>query len=115
WKGKAMGADEQHLIKFAKDYAASGRTVTFNGYTGTASKGKITALSNGQSVVTILKTGETGVVILDQTSFYGEGGGQAGDVGYLMAGTARAKVLNTTKIDDIILHHVEIEHDGFSV
>lgn len=115
WKGKSMGADEQHLIKFAKDYLASGKTVTFAGYNGTSCKGKITALSNGQSVVTTLKTGESGVVILDQTSFYGEGGGQAGDVGYLMAGTSRAKVINTTKIDDIILHHVEVEHDSFTL
>lgn len=115
WKGKALGADEQHLIKFAKDYSSSGKTVTFTGYAGTASKGKVTALSNGHEAVTTLKKGETGVLILDQTPFYGEGGGQAGDVGYLMAGTARAKVINTTKIDDVILHHIEVEHDSFTV
>ncbi|WP_415062302.1 alanine--tRNA ligase [Bdellovibrio sp.] len=115
WKGKALDADEQHLIKFAKDYSASGKTVTFVGYEGTAGKGKVTALSNGHTTVTTLKSGETGVMILDKTSFYGEGGGQAGDVGYIMAGTGRAKVINTTKIDDIILHHVEVEHDSFTI
>ncbi|MEK2644136.1 alanine--tRNA ligase [Bdellovibrio sp. BCCA] len=115
WKGKALGADEQHLIKFAKDYLASGKAVKFTGYNGFADGGKITALSNGHEVVTSLKQGENGVIILDQTSFYGEGGGQAGDIGYLMEGPSRAKVVNTTKIDDIILHHVEIEHGDFKV
>lgn len=115
WKGKALGADEQHLIKFAKDYIAAGKTVTFTGYSKMADKGILTALSNGQSEVQSLATGDTGVAILDKTSFYGEGGGQAGDVGYLVAGTSRAKVLNTTKIDDIILHHIEVEHGPFNV
>lgn len=115
WKGKALGADEQHLIKFAKDYTAAGKTVTFTGYAGIASTGSIMALSNGQSIVSSLKVGDTGVAILNQTSFYGEGGGQAGDVGYIVAGSARAKVLNTTKIDDVILHHIEVEHEGISV
>ncbi len=115
WKGKALGADEQHLIKFAKDYIAAGKIVTFTGYSKMADKGVLTALSNGQSEVQSLATGDTGVAILDKTSFYGEGGGQAGDVGYLVAGTSRAKVLNTTKIDDVILHHIEVEHGSFSV
>ena len=115
WKGKAMGADEQHLIKFAKDYSGAGKTVQFTGYGDFAGGGKIAALSNGHEVVNVLKNGETGVIIIDQTSFYGEGGGQAGDTGYIMEGPSRAKVLNTTKTDDIVLHHVEVEHGDFKV
>ncbi|MDG0817047.1 alanine--tRNA ligase [Bdellovibrio svalbardensis] len=115
WKGKSMGADEQHLIKFAKDYATGGKTVKFLGYDGTIGDGKVMALSNGQAEVSELKTGDTGLMILDNTTFYGEGGGQAGDVGYIMQDTNRARVLNTTKIDDIFLHHVEVEHGGFKV
>ncbi|HEY1079522.1 MAG TPA: alanine--tRNA ligase, partial [Bdellovibrio sp.] len=115
WKGKALGADEQHLIKFAKDYSGAGKSVKFTGYGDFAGGGKIAALSNGHEVVNVLKNGETGVIIVDQTSFYGEGGGQAGDTGYIMEGPARAKVVNTTKIDDIVLHHVEVEHGDFKV
>lgn len=115
WKGKSMGADEQHLIKFSKDLMSAGKKVNFKGYTDLITDGSIIALSNGQEEVKELKTGETGVVVLDQTSFYAEGGGQVGDVGYLMIGTARANVTNTTKIDDIYLHHVEIEHGSFAL
>lgn len=115
WKGKALGADEQHMIKFAKDYVASGKHVQFKGYDSIVGDGKVVALSNGHSVVETLKAGETGLMILDNTTFYGEGGGQAGDQGYLMQGTSRAHVMNTTKIDDIILHHIAVEHGDFKV
>lgn len=113
WKGKSMGADEAHMIKFAKDYLQSGKSVTFLGYEGTIGDGKVMALSNGQAEVQELKTGDSGLMILDATTFYGEGGGQSGDVGYIMQDTNRARVINTTKIDDIVLHHVEIEHGSF--
>ncbi|HWU42533.1 MAG TPA: alanine--tRNA ligase, partial [Bdellovibrio sp.] len=115
WKGKALGADEQHMIKFAKDYIAAGKHVKFLGYDGTIGDGQIMAMSNGHAVVSELKVGETGLMILDNTTFYGEGGGQAGDVGYILQDTHRARVLNTTKIDDVFLHHVEIEHGAFKV
>ncbi|KHD89668.1 MAG: alanyl-tRNA synthetase [Bdellovibrio sp. ArHS] len=116
WKGKALGADEQHLIKFAKDYVATGKAVKFTGYADFAGGGSITALSNGQEVVTSLKEGDHGVIITDETSFYGEGGGQVGDIGYIMDKKgSRAKVVNTTKTDDIVLHHVEVEHGEFKL
>ncbi|WP_413559769.1 alanine--tRNA ligase [Bdellovibrio sp. HCB209] len=113
WKGKSMGADEAHMIKFAKDYLQSGKSVKFLGYDDTIGDAHVMGLSNGQAVVNELKTGETGLVILDSTTFYGEGGGQSGDVGYIMQDTNRARVMNTTKIDDIFLHHVEVEHGSF--
>ncbi|MEN0058407.1 MAG: alanine--tRNA ligase-related protein, partial [Bdellovibrio sp.] len=91
----------------------SGKTVRFVGYNDFAGEGQIGTLSNGREIVNSLKTSESGVMILNQTSFYGEGGGQVGDVGYIMEGTSRAKVINSTKIDDIILHHVEVEHGEF--
>ncbi|MFV8256483.1 alanine--tRNA ligase [Bdellovibrio bacteriovorus] len=115
WKGKSMGADEAHMIKFAKDYLQSGKSVTFLGYEGTIGDGKVMGLSNGQAEVQELKTGDTGLMILNATTFYGEGGGQSGDVGYIMHDTNRARVINTTKIDDIVLHHVEIEHGSFKL
>ncbi len=115
WKGKSMGADEAHLIKFAKDYLQAGNKVEFLGYKGILADGSIKALSNGKAETKELQTGEHGIIILDKTSFYGEGGGQVGDVGYIVKDTNRARVHNTTKIDDIVLHHVEIEHGSFKM
>lgn len=115
WKGKSMGADEQHVIKFAKDFASSGKTVQFVGYKDLIGDGQVMALSNGHSEVQKLTAGDTGIMILDSTTFYGEGGGQAGDHGYVLQGTSRAQVVNTTKIDDVILHHLSIESGEFTV
>ncbi len=115
WKGRAMNADEQHVIKFAKDYIAAGNSVQFLGYDNYIGDAKILALSNGHAVVSELKNDETGLVILDRTTLYGEGGGQVGDQGYIVVGTNRARVLNTTKIDDIHIHHVHIEHGDLKI
>lgn len=115
WKGKSMGADEAHLIKFAKDYLQAGHKVEFLGYKGILADGAIKALSNGKAETKELQNGEHGIIILDKTSFYGEGGGQVGDVGYIVKDTNRARVHNTTKIDDIVLHHVEVEHGSFKL
>ncbi len=115
WKGRALGADEQHMIKFAKDFSSASGTVMFLGYEGLNVSAQVKALSNGHSVVNELKVGQSGLMILDKTSFYGEGGGQAGDVGYITHEEIRARVINTTKIDDIILHHVEVEHGSFKL
>ncbi len=45
-------------------------------------------------------------VVLDQTAFYPEGGGQPSDVGSLEGRGAKAGVLNVVKVGDVILHHV---------
>ncbi|MCX5706214.1 MAG: alanine--tRNA ligase [Candidatus Omnitrophica bacterium] len=52
-------------------------------------------------VLAILKDGE---IILDQTPFYAESGGQVGDAGKLVSGKNVFKVLDTQKIDNVILH-----------
>lgn len=113
WKGKSMGADEAHLIKLGKDYSSSGKTVSFLGYDDFIGDAKIDVVSDGTKVVPSLKQDETGLIILDRTTLYGEGGGQVGDQGYILQGTNRARVVNTTKIDDVIIHHVHIEHGEF--
>ncbi len=55
-----------------------------------------------------LATGDTGVVVLDSTPFYGESGGQVGDTGYLSGPGVRLEVTDTTKSADQHLHHVKV-------
>ena len=77
----------------------------FIGYNATQASAKIIALYKEGKSVEFLNEGDEGVVILDQTPFYAESGGQVGDCGYLQAGAARFDVRDTTKTGGAFLHH----------
>ena len=66
----------------------SGKT-DFSGYDRLSGVGRVTALIFDGAVVDRLSVGQEGQVVLDQTPFYAEGGGQMGDSGTLCAGEAR--------------------------
>lgn len=57
-----------------------------------------------------LSEGETGVIVTNQSPFYGEGGGQVGDSGILWSSFGRAVVTDTKKTSNgAILHTVQME------
>ena len=94
----AFGLDYNSLIKVDEP-------TVFSGYENTHGNAKVIALYKSGVAVEQLKEGEEGVVILDQTPFYGESGGQVGDRGYLLAGGSRFEVSDTTKTAGAFLHH----------
>lgn len=105
--------DGAHLVKIAQEVKSKSGPSIFLGYEGTRSDGltgtgKVLLLSNGKAQVKSLKTGEEGLLILDRTPFYGESGGQAGDRGTVTIGDTAVEVFETTKQDDVILHHVRV-------
>jgi len=60
--------------------------------------------------VSSISQGHSGVVILDQTVFYAESGGQVGDTGYLLWDGGRARVVDTQKdASGVYFHFVEVE------
>ncbi len=69
----------------------------------------VAIIENGQEV-TELSQGTTGEIILDQTLFYAEMGGQVGDTGILKNKGFHATVSNTTSpFKGIVSHHVKVE------
>lgn len=108
WKGKSISSDEAHLIELSQSESKNAKTV-FRGYEALTATSKVLKLSDGKSNVSQLKEGQTGIVILDQTPFYAEGGGQTGDLGWIKdANGAELKVINCTKQYDVHLHFVEV-------
>ena len=87
----------------------------FVGYNATQASAKVVALYKEGQSVSSLNEGDEGVVILDQTPFYAESGGQVGDCGYLQAGAARFDVRDTTKTGGAFLHHGVVAAGGLKV
>ncbi len=107
WKSKSLKSDEKHIIEFGQKFSTTYPT-TFLGYDSLNTKSKVLALSNGSNETSELKINESGFVILDQTTFYAEGGGQTGDHGILTGKNFKALVHDCTKQGNSFLHQIEI-------
>ena len=90
-------------------------STTFTGYDSTSGKGTVTALLRDGEPVDSLALDEEGLLLLDQTPFYGESGGQVGDTGYLGGKGLRLEVTDTTKSQDQHVHHVKVLEGAVSV
>jgi alanyl-tRNA synthetase len=101
-RGRARAAS-----KFGADLRGSvklpGKT-DFLGYDRLTDSGVVTSLIFDGALVDALRPGQEGQVVLDHTPFYAESGGQIGDAGVLVGGTARFTVRDTQKIGASFAH-----------
>lgn len=81
---------------------------TFVGYEAEKSTAHVIALLQDDKPVAELTAGQDGIVIIDQTPFYAESGGQVGDKGYFYFKSGSFRVKNTLKQGDVYLHHGEM-------
>ena len=110
-KGRAAG---KFKMDKALEYAGAGNT--FVGYEHLEAPAKVVALYFDGTPVAELKAGQQGVVVLDTTPFYAESGGQVGDEGELVAGSARFVVEDTQKIRaDVFGHHGSVAQGTLAV
>lgn len=101
----------QEAGQFGTDYNATIKTETeseFTGYQATQDKSSVTEIFVDGEQVESLSAGDKAIVILQQTPFYAESGGQCGDVGILKAQTGLFQVTDTQKLGDAIAHHGEL-------
>jgi len=89
----------------------------FRGYdTTTVDDSRIVALVKGDDEVQSLNEGDEGEVILDQTPFYAESGGQVGDIGDFVNDYARAAVSDTySPVQGLVVHRVKVEKGNLKV
>jgi alanyl-tRNA synthetase len=104
----SFGLDYNTLVKV--DVATE-----FTGYKDTSGSAKIVAIYKDGQSVDVLNEGEEAVIVLNQTPFYAESGGQIGDCGFLQAGNARFDVRDTTKTGGAFLHHGVLDSGSLTI
>ena len=93
-------------FKMAAGLHYDGTPTAFHGYEHLACEtAKVTALYVDGATVASVKAGDDCVIVLDQSPFYAESGGQAGDSGELRSATARVLVEDTSKIQSDVFGH----------
>jgi alanyl-tRNA synthetase len=105
------------LTKAAQGELTGIEKTEFIGYENLTAPAKVLALL-GLPESSSLKQAEAGQeiqVILDQSPFYAESGGQVGDQGYLSGAEVLVRILDVQKQGDIFLHHARVERGILTV
>ncbi|HQA17217.1 MAG TPA: alanine--tRNA ligase [Novosphingobium sp.] len=107
WKGSGQAADEEVWFDIAERAGAT----EFTGYTATTGEAQVVALVKDGKEVDSAKAGASVAVIVNQTPFYGESGGQMGDAGTISgADGLKLAVSDTAKpLGRIHAHHATVE------
>ena len=99
-------------FKMAAALEYDGPATTFHGYDTLEFKGNVLALYKDGTPVNQLHEGELGVVVLDNTPFYAESGGQVGDRGVLQSVHGIFAVEDTQKIQATVFGHHGVVKTG---
>ncbi|MGA7478939.1 MAG: alanine--tRNA ligase, partial [Azonexus sp.] len=99
-------------FKMATNLDYSGPATTFHGYDALEYKANVLALYKDGAAVNQLNEGEMGVVVLDDTPFYAESGGQVGDRGALQSVHGIFAVEDTQKIRATVFGHHGVVKTG---
>ena len=99
-------------FKMAANLDYAGPVTTFHGYESLEAKGNVLALYKDGTAVNELNEGDIGVVVLDDTPFYAESGGQVGDCGELRSTHGIFEVEDTQKIQATVFGHHGVVKTG---
>ncbi len=112
WAGSGESATDTVWFALKEKCGAT----EFLGYETEQAEGAVLALVADGKETDKLTAGQTGFVILNQTPFYGESGGQVGDTGVMKAAGVRLKVTETQKkADGLFIHVVTVEEGTVTV
>ena len=112
WAGSGEAADEAVWFGIREKVGGT----EFLGYDTEKAEGVVAALVHDGKDVAELKKGESGAVVLNQTPFYGESGGQVGDTGMMTPDGVRFKVTDTQKhLGDVFVHTGTVEEGALKI
>ncbi len=112
WKGTGDQEDQKNWFKITENLSST----EFLGYDQTESESEITSIVKSDNKTDQLNEGENGIIILNQTPFYGESGGQVGDIGTIVFEHNTFEVNDTTKLFGLFyLHHGKVKKGKFKI
>jgi alanyl-tRNA synthetase len=97
-----------------KELGLGVKETQFTGYESIAQKSVILKILKSGVDAMALQKGEEARIILDQTCFYAESGGQVGDTGRLVNGSNVFEVLDTKKSDKVAIHIGRVKEGSFN-
>ncbi len=111
WKGSGDEATETIWFDVKDRLGAT----DFLGYDTETAEGQVSAIVSGGREVQALKAGDEGALVLNQTPFYGESGGQVGDRGVIRGGKDAVFAVTAThkKLGDLFVHVGRVESGVF--
>jgi alanyl-tRNA synthetase len=101
WKGGGGGAEAELLDDVFDKYGET----EFLGYEGTESEARVVAILSGGKRVDEITGGQEALVVLEETPFYAESGGQVGDTGILRGERGEFIVTDTRKTASSLFLH----------
>ncbi|WP_010138261.1 serine-tRNA(Ala) deacylase AlaX, partial [Oceanicola sp. S124] len=104
WAGSGEAADSRVWFDIADKHGAT----DFLGYDTETAEGQILALVQDGELAETAATGEKVTLVLNQTPFYGESGGQVGDTGVIRTEGGKVTVTDTRKVEGVFLHIGEV-------
>jgi len=112
-KEKAMaswkGSGDKSVSPFFNNFIKTEAPTRFLGYDKTLAEGEILAILKDSKPVDSADEGEEVELLMNQTPFYGESGGQIGDSGVAWNEVAQLNISNSTKpISELTIHHAKI-------
>ena len=111
WKGTGDKEDQKKWFQITENLSPT----EFLGYEQTETESEIISIIKKDSETKILLADEEGVIILNQTPFYGESGGQIGDSGKIIYENSIFEVYDTTKLfGSFFLHHGKVISGQFT-
>ncbi len=106
WRGSGDSAIDDIWFGVREKLGAT----EFLGYETNQAEGVILSLFKDNKEVDQLKSGEEGMIIVNQTPFYGESGGQVGDEGEIISGDFKFEVKDVQKkLGDLFVHYGKVK------
>jgi len=112
WGGSGEAALPKAVFEIREQHGGT----DFLGYTALNAEGAIFGLIQGDKAVETITEGDEAWIVANQTPFYAESGGQAGDTGLIKSKDAEFVVLDTKKVlSDLFVHIGKVTKGSFEV